>query len=142
MADFSPLVHKLPTTAKNDIRARRTIKVQRPSCGRYWAYSSQIAFVVTLYDFRGEKSRWGALQTPKFTPDKNFEANASSSLALAFHFIFDELSTPSRSKIVAIPAKSSNTGVLPGVSKFLKNIQDPPWPLGHTRFRHFHHNQA
>ena len=60
----------------------------------------------------------GALQKKKFKPGKNFKARASSTLAFAFHFIFDELPTPSRSKMAAIPAKSTKIEVLPGESKF------------------------
>ena len=57
---------------------------------------------------------------PKFTLDKNLEARTSASFALAFHFIFDELSTPRRSKMAAVLAKSSKIVVVPGGSKFLK----------------------
>ena len=40
-------------------------------------------------------------------------------MALAFDFIFHEISTLSRSKMAAILAKSSKIVVLPGGSKFL-----------------------
>ena len=42
-------------------------------------------------------------------------------MALAFHFIFDELSTPSWSKMAAILAKSTKTEVMPGEPNFLIN---------------------
>ena len=40
-------------------------------------------------------------------------------MALAFYVIFDELPTPSRSKMAAILAKRTKIEVLPGGSKFL-----------------------
>ena len=41
-------------------------------------------------------------------------------MALALHFIFDELSAPSWSKMAAILAKGTKIEVLPGGSKFLR----------------------
>ena len=62
----------------------------------------------------------------QFTADKKFEAMASSNLALAFHFIFGELSSLSRSKMAAILAKSTKIEVLQGGSKFLGGVGNPP----------------
>ena len=56
------------TEAKNYMRVRKTKKVQRSSCGKYWACSSQFIFAVSLVDFRGRKPCWGVLQIPKFKP--------------------------------------------------------------------------
>ena len=64
---------------------------------------------------------WSALQKPKFTPDKSFEARASSGLALAFHFIFDKLSALSRSKMAVVLAKSTKKKFLPEGSELKKN---------------------
>ena len=58
----------------------------------------------------------GGKQKLIFTPDIFFEARAFSNFELAFHFIFGELSTPSRSKLTADLAKSTKIEVLQGGS--------------------------
>ena len=54
----------------------------------------------------------GPIKKTKFIPENIFEARPS----LAFHFIFDELSAPSRSKMAAVLAKSTKIEDLPGGS--------------------------
>ena len=46
----------------------------------------------------------GPIEINKFIPDKDFEARASSYLALAFYFMFGKFLTPRRSKMAAILA--------------------------------------
>ena len=111
--NFSPLVHKLlipnsvdPPKNKCDIRVGRPSKFRAlpaVGIGPILAKSSLSSF----WTFLGRKSSWGALQKPKFAPGQKSESGAPSTLALAFHFIFDVLSAYSRSKLEAFLAKTT-----------------------------------
>ena len=102
-----------------------------------------MTFFVILNDFRGRGSCWGAFQKPKFTPDKKFDANAPLNFALAFDFIFDGLSTHSRSKVAAILAKNTKIEVLTGGSKFWRKKTRPAIALiRNAQITQIHHGQV
>ena len=87
--------------------------------------SRKTAGFVISGDCRGSESFWSASKQKKCSPAMILEARASSSSKPAFRYIFDELSTSSRSKIEAILAKNSKIDFLPGGAPALYNNTDP-----------------